>query len=375
MGMNNYHVLEIIGEGSFGKVYKGRRKFTGQIVALKFIPQRGKSPKDLRGLRREIEIMRGLHHDNIIEMLDSFDTDKEVVVVTDYAEGELYQILEDDGSLPEEQVQTIAAHLVSALFYLHSHRILHRDMKPQNILLGKGGVVKLCDFGFARRMSTNTLVLTSIKGTPLYMSPELVEEKPYDHTADLWAMGCILYELHVGTPPFFTNSVLQLWSMIIKDPVKWPKTMSPVFKDFLQGLLNKNPRQRLSWPELLHHPFVANSVKVAEADSQLESPFTQPLSVSMMVLKEQQSKEKAHPPGTSKILARARRKGLDDEEKLSPPVERPLPAERLQAWDGDHTDATAGDLEGKAGKSSPPTPLNQDCWETNSFTKVRQWSG
>ncbi|CAH1801757.1 unnamed protein product, partial [Owenia fusiformis] len=160
--MENYHILENIGEGSFGKVYKGRKKYTGQIVALKFIPKFGRSEKDLRSLRKEIEIMRGLHHPNIIEMLDSFETEKEVVAVTDIAEGELFQILEDDGSLPESQVQSIACQLVSALYYLHSHRILHRDMKPQNILLGKGGVVKLCDFGFARAMSINTLVLTSI---------------------------------------------------------------------------------------------------------------------------------------------------------------------------------------------------------------------
>ncbi|KAH9525670.1 Serine/threonine-protein kinase 36 [Bulinus truncatus] len=325
--MENYHVLEIVGEGSFGKVYKGRKKYTSQIVALKFIPKLGKSEKELKGLRREIEIMRGLKHDNIIELLDSFDTDKEVVVVTDFAEGELFQILEDDASLPEEQVQVIAAQLVSALYYLHSHRILHRDMKPQNILLGKGGVIKLCDFGFARGMSTNTLVLTSIKGTPLYMSPELVEEKPYDHTADLWALGCILYELFVGSPPFFTNSIFQLVNMIIKDPVKWPKTMTPVFKDFLQGLLNKNPRYRLAWPDLLHHPFIADKVKVNLEDTKLPSPFTQPLTSSMMVLKEEQSKSKANPPGTSKILARARKKAMEEVEKNH------QKRSRLQAWD------------------------------------------
>lgn len=79
-------------------------------------------------------------------------------------------------------------------------------------------------------MSIQTMVLTSIKGTPLYMSPELVEEKPYDHTADLWSVGCILYELYVGTPPFYTNSIFQLVSLIIKDPIKWPKNMSPNFK-------------------------------------------------------------------------------------------------------------------------------------------------
>ncbi|XP_013385413.1 serine/threonine-protein kinase 36 [Lingula anatina] len=317
--MDNYHVLELIGEGSFGKVYKGRKKYSGQVVALKFIPKTGRSEKELKNLRKEIEIMRDLHHENIIEMLDSFETEKEVVAVTDYAEGELFQILEDDGSLPEEQVGLIACQLVSALFYLHSHRILHRDMKPQNILLGKGGVVKLCDFGFARAMSINTLVLTSIKGTPLYMSPELVEEKPYDHTADLWALGCILYELFTGQPPFYTNSIFQLVSLIIKDPVKWPKNMSPLFKDFLQGLLTKNPQNRLSWPDLLDHPFVAEGINVSEEDLNMDSPFTKSPTASLVFAKEKQAKEKANVPGTSKILSKARK----DAAKKGKPVKQP----------------------------------------------------
>ncbi|XP_060629352.2 serine/threonine-protein kinase 36 isoform X1 [Anolis sagrei] len=308
--MERYHVLEMIGEGSFGRVYKGRRKYSTKIVALKFIPKVGRSQKELKNLQREIEIMRGLHHPNIVQMLDSFETDKEVVVVTDYAEGELFQILEDDGNLPEEQVQIIASQLVSALYYLHSHRILHRDMKPQNILLGKGGVIKLCDFGFARAMSIHTMVLTSIKGTPLYMSPELVEEKPYDHTADLWSVGCILYELYVGTPPFYTNSIFQLVSLIIKDPVKWPKNMSLHFKSFLQGLLMKDPRERLSWPELLYHPFIAGKVTVIDdtADQGIVNPFTSKLPPDLQALKEQQAHSLAPPSGQSKILRKARQK-------------------------------------------------------------------
>lgn len=100
----------------------------------------------------------------------------------EFAQGELFEILEDDQCLPEEVVQSVAKQLVRALHYLHSNRIIHRDMKPQNILIGAGGTVKLCDFGFARAMSTNTMVLTSIKGTPLYMAPELVQEQPYNHT-------------------------------------------------------------------------------------------------------------------------------------------------------------------------------------------------
>ncbi|KAL8517821.1 hypothetical protein ACS0TY_009219 [Phlomoides rotata] len=259
MGVENYHVIELVGEGSFGKVYKGRRKFSGQTVAMKFIPKHGKSEKDILNLRQEIEILRKLMHENIIAMLDSFESPQEFCVVTEFAQGELFEILEDDKCLPEEQVQAIAKQLVRALHYLHSNRIIHRDMKPQNILIGSGSVVKLCDFGFARAMSANTVVLRSIKGTPLYMAPELVREQPYNHTADLWSLGVILYELFVGQPPFYTNSVYALIRHIIKDPVKFPDNMSPSFKSFLQGLLNKTPQNRLTWPALLEHPFVKDT--------------------------------------------------------------------------------------------------------------------
>nr|GEX26401.1 serine/threonine-protein kinase TIO [Tanacetum cinerariifolium] len=91
---------------------------------------------------------------------------------------------------------------------------------------GVSNDVLLCDFGFARAMSTNTVVLRSIKGTPLYMAPELVREQPYNHTADLWSTGVILYELFVGQPPFYTNSVYALIRHIIKDPVKYPDSMN-----------------------------------------------------------------------------------------------------------------------------------------------------
>ena len=100
--MENYHVIELVGEGSFGKVYKGRRKHTGQIVALKFIVKHGKTEKDIRNLRQEIEILRHLRHENIIQMLDTFETKSKFVVVTELAHGELFEILEDDQKLPEE---------------------------------------------------------------------------------------------------------------------------------------------------------------------------------------------------------------------------------------------------------------------------------
>ena len=256
---HDYHIIELVGEGSFGKVYKARRKYTGQIVAMKFIAKHGKTDKDIKSLRQEIEILRGLRHDNIIAMVDSFETKAEFCVVTEFAQGELFEILEDDKCLPEDEVRAIAKQLVRALHYLHSNRIIHRDMKPQNILIGSRRVVKLCDFGFARAMSSNTMVLTSIKGTPLYMAPELVQEQPYNHTVDLWSLGVILYELFVGQPPFYTNSIYSLIQKIVRDAIVWPENMSPAFRSFLKGLLNKRPGERLAWPDLLDHPFVRDN--------------------------------------------------------------------------------------------------------------------
>ncbi|XP_061607500.1 serine/threonine-protein kinase 36-like isoform X1 [Phyllopteryx taeniolatus] len=304
--MDSYHVLAQVGQGSFGRVHKGMKRFTGQVVALKFMPKMGRSTKELQSLKKEIDIMSNLQHPNIVKLFDSFETETEVVVVTEYAEGQLFQIIEADGSLPESQVCEIACQLVSALYYLHSRRILHRDMKPQNILFDKNGVVKLCDFGFARAMSISTMVVTSIKGTPLYMSPELVAEKPYDHTADLWALGCILYEIHTGLPPFCADSIFHLGQLIVRDPIQWPKTMSSTCTSFLKGLLIKDPQKRLSWPDLLHHPFVADGVQVIP-DTDVFSPLTATLDPDMLALKLKQMAEKTSPDyGESRIFRKIR---------------------------------------------------------------------
>eukprot|EP00796_Vickermania_ingenoplastis_P004319 gene4319-3133_t len=255
--MDSYTVVDLIGEGSFGKVYKGRIQGSGNIVAIKFISKKGKTEKELRNLRSEIDILTKLNHNHIITVFDSFETDAEFILVMECAHGELYEILQDDKRLPVEMVQQIAKQLVQALHYLHSNRIIHRDIKPQNILIGHNGIVKLADFGFARSMSYNTMVLTSIKGTPLYMAPELVQEQPYNHSADLWSLGCILYELYYGKPPFYTDKLYTLINQIVRDPVVYEAPITSDFKSFLKGLLTKSSSKRLNWPELLKHPFVA----------------------------------------------------------------------------------------------------------------------
>lgn len=228
------------------QVFKARKTGSLATVAVKLITKRGKNERDLLGLRQEIDILRTMRHEHIIQMLDAFETATDFCVVTEFAQGagragqesgrevwragcllaalprtlprlcthtclslgtpaaprpplllshsrtcpgELFQILEDDRSLSEGVVRDVARQLVAALHYLHSHRIIHRDMKPQNILLSAAGTVKLCDFGFARSLSAHTLMVTSVKGTPLYMAPELVQERPYNHTVGWRGLG------------------------------------------------------------------------------------------------------------------------------------------------------------------------------------------
>ncbi|KAH8345171.1 hypothetical protein KR059_007300 [Drosophila kikkawai] len=276
--MNRYAVSSLVGQGSFGCVYKAQCKEDSKVVAIKVISKRGRSTRELKNLRRECDIQARLKHPHVIEMIESFESKTDLFVVTEFALMDLHRYLSYNGAMGEEPARRVTGHLVSALYYLHSNRILHRDLKPQNVLLDKNMHAKLCDFGLARNMTMGTHVLTSIKGTPLYMAPELLAEQPYDHHADMWSLGCIAYESMAGQPPFCASSILHLVKMIKHEDVKWPSTLTSECRSFLQGLLEKDPGMRISWTQLLCHPFVEGRIFIAEtqAEAAKESPFTNP---------------------------------------------------------------------------------------------------
>ncbi|XP_019545610.2 serine/threonine-protein kinase fused [Aedes albopictus] len=285
--MDKYAISNLVGEGSFGKVYKAIDKQSKTTVALKIISKRGRSGRELKGLRGECEIQRNLQHPNIIRMVDSFETENEIIAVTEFAKTDLHSELRD-GSLGEPKTQKITYDLVSALYYLHSHRILHRDLKPQNILLDRNKTAKLCDFGFARNMTMGTHVLTSIKGTPLYMAPELLEAKPYDHNADLWSLGCIIYEMLAGEPPFSSTSMIHLVKLIRNQYIKWPSFLTSNCISFVQGLLERDTSHRMPWSQIINHPFVKGHIVILKEDIP-ESPFTNPLTASQSNEKRKQT--------------------------------------------------------------------------------------
>ncbi|KZC10450.1 Serine/threonine-protein kinase fused [Dufourea novaeangliae] len=266
MAFGAYTTCELVGEGSFGQVFKAKRYFDGEIVAIKAVQKHGRSDEELKSLRQEWEIQRELQHPNIVPIYGCYENKSEIWVETEYVPKDLHKVLRTSksGHLSVDRTQAITCDLVSALYYLHSKGILHRDIKPQNVLIKQNGQAMLCDFGFARSMKTGTCMLTSIKGTPLYMAPELIEEHPYDYNVDLWSLGCIVFEIVTGAPPFNTNSILHLIRLIRDVQIRWPDCISDNCKSFLQRLLQKDPSRRLTWPALLEHPFVKDKVVIVE---------------------------------------------------------------------------------------------------------------
>ncbi|TPX67887.1 hypothetical protein SpCBS45565_g03510 [Spizellomyces sp. 'palustris'] len=258
--MQAYKVGPAIGAGQFGKVHVALHRRTLKRVAVKLIPA---DLSDIPALQAEISTHRALFHPNIVCLTDCFESKGEVCVVTEYcAGGDLLAKLQDEGRFDVEKVREVARGLCRGLQYLHEKGIVHRDLKLQNILLDDKGVVKICDFGFSSFLQQNA-ALTSVKGTPIYMAPELIREQPYTHAIDLWALGVILYELFVGIPPFYTTNIFKLVNLILEESIKWPPDIPPDLRNFLGGLLRKDPRDRLNWPELADHPFLEEQKPMA----------------------------------------------------------------------------------------------------------------
>jgi len=265
--MDSYEMLEKLGAGAHGSVHRGRRRHTGQFCALKLISKAQKSPADLQVLRTEISILQRLHHPNIIALLDCFETPSDLVLVMELAAGELFEVLLSDGALTPAALASAARDLTRALAYLHSQRIMHRDLKPQNCLIDSRGAIKLCDFGFARELGgarASLAVLTSVKGTPLYMAPELFLHGRYTPSADVWGLGVLLFELAAGRPPFFAATLPELMKAIVEEvPIEYPPAFAPLLVGFLSQCLVRNPSARASWESLLGHPFLAEDAAAA----------------------------------------------------------------------------------------------------------------
>ena len=261
-----YKILSKLGSGSFGKVFLAQNKFTKEKVAMKEIKKANKDLLSDGEIKDEIDILKSLDHPDIVRIIESFNTKDSYVLVTEYCEGgELYDQVRNQ--LSETQIAVIFKQLLSGLAYLHSHNIVHRDLKLENILIQEIEKskttgedlfnIKIIDFGTAR-IFNNSKKPQSIVGSSYYIAPEVLNQK-YGKECDLWSVGVILYMFIVGHAPFdgcddeeITGNITK--GVYRKDDKRWKKASKEV-KDLIQKLLIYNPKKRLTAIQALKHPW------------------------------------------------------------------------------------------------------------------------
>jgi len=272
-----YEKKDLIGHGAFAIVFKGNlREDPSKNVAIKTISKKNLG-KTHTLLGKEIRILKELHHDHIVKLLDCIETPTHVYLVIEYCNGgDLADYLQDKGTLSEDTIRLFLLQLISAMRMLNSKGIIHRDLKPQNILLSYKGAkcpppneinFKISDFGFARFLDGEMMAAT-LCGSPLYMAPEVIMSKSYDAKADLWSIGTIIYQCLTGKAPFQANNpqnLRKLYETSKHLSPRIPPGCSQTMKNLLFNLLKKDPQERLSFEEFFNHPFLANGAPTSHS--------------------------------------------------------------------------------------------------------------
>ncbi|XP_034462441.1 serine/threonine-protein kinase 10 [Hippoglossus hippoglossus] len=259
-----WEIVGELGDGAFGKVYKARNKETGALAAAKVIET--KSEEELEDYIVEIDILARCDHRYIVKLLDAFFHDNKLWIMIEFCPGGAVDatMLELDRCLTEPQIKVVCRQMLEALVYLHSIKIIHRDLKAGNILLMLDGDIKLADFGVSAKNTKTLQRRDSFIGTPYWMAPEVVmcetmKDAPYDYKADIWSLGITLIELAQIEPPHHELNPMRVLLKIAKSEpptLEQPHKWSQQFKDFLKKSLDKNPETRPTATQLLEHPFV-----------------------------------------------------------------------------------------------------------------------
>lgn len=261
-----YAELKKIGEGSFGKAILVQAK-DGSKVVCKMVDISKVSAKDAKDAQKEGQVLSQLKHPYIVRYRDTFTEHGWFCILMDYCEGgDLIKQIEGAKKgrvvLGEEKILRWFTQALLALKYIHDRHILHRDLKPGNFFLSKTGVLKMGDFGIAKVLSCTAACARTQIGTPYYLSPEVCQEKPYSWGSDVWAMGCILYELCALRVPFDAPNMQALVNKIVQGPIpSVPNKFSPFVVQVCGQMLNRNAKQRPSVADILKRPQIQAVVK------------------------------------------------------------------------------------------------------------------
>jgi MAP/microtubule affinity-regulating kinase len=251
---NFYEIQHELGSGSYAKVKLGVSILSGTQVALKIYGKNKKtSESSIKRIYAEMKILRRMSHPNIVNFIEIFEQPKKIYTVMEYVEGsDLLKILINKGHFKEKRFRVILQQIVEGLEYIHSHKILHRDIKLDNILLSKNGNIKICDFGISRKMKPGKMINEHI-GTPAYLAPEIILEKGYSgFSADVWSLGVMTFMAVTGKVPFKGNNIKELQHSILNSKIVFPSSvsLSSELKKVIRGMLKKDPKTRIGLKEV-----------------------------------------------------------------------------------------------------------------------------
>lgn len=250
---------ELLGEGAFAVVRLLRSRASGELFALKCVE---KHPMRIRNLmhqmQREVRIQGHLAHPNILQLVKSFDDQRYLYMLLEYcAKGSLrVSIVEQPGArLHEYNAAFYFRQIVCGVEWMHTHSCVHRDLKVENMLLTEDDVVKICDFGWSAEVEIEQMLKT-VCGTTAFWAPEIWENAPQDEGVDLWALGCLLYEMLAGHPPFWTQDQLELRSQVLAARFAVPPWFSEDARSAVDALLQRVPEQRMRCADLPGHAWL-----------------------------------------------------------------------------------------------------------------------
>ena len=257
-----YTYKSILGSGASSKVWLATQKLTNLPVAIKVFESAYMLDKaHYAQAQSEIHILRSISHDRVIRLLEVFEDSAGMLnLVLEYASrGDLMQLLQERGKLPESEAKWLFRDVVEGVVYMHKQEILHRDLKLDNILLAEKSA-KICDFGISVRVEKGVFIREK-SGTPAFLAPEVVAGCGYEgFGSDIWSLGVCLYAMIVGMVPFRGYSVKEVEKMILKGRYVVPDEVSSEGKDLIAGMLQGNPHSRMSAEAALHHPWLQLSV-------------------------------------------------------------------------------------------------------------------